>query len=599
MTESQKRSSLALWKITPVEGARAPRRQITAIREAYAGLSRKDARRYPPTVPVELRQRLDGVVLELYVRNRRVAGWSGLIAPYLKDTADRGMFQYRAVDCCLFMATKRSLFAVTSGFGYKIFEEFTDYDFPFQVAKKLVANNFSASTVRELTGPRAAVSEIYRRPHSISGSDSLGKVWKGLIGRIDIDRLPAGSYIGSIIDTKKPPAVEVKSSFTLRRTMNLSELATLARELETLPEATEPQLRQLAFLDNLYPVRNSKQIDDLKAQLLENVRVAALDEVEIDIDVSDPTDIAAFLIGSSYKLSRWALEGDPPDIDNLLSALREHCANELNDARTFSEKFASMWLSYSQETGDDPQPVRHEAWKYLHGQVDLAGQTFFLLDAKWYQAKGDYLSNLKRDFLEEVFEAREPIYMGEDIGLLDWTQRSESAYNIAQATRPGFYFGDEIFAITERGPVELFDLLKVDLQARQLYVIHTKDGFGAKMRDACSQISLSRELIAQDTKTGKTVLTEYYARWSTAASNVDVSLSEFLSWFDLEIVYLVLASTRTTFAPAAFGRTLNSHIARREILTTRNEFRAAGAIFRLAHTHRAGRASGRQSTDSR
>jgi len=127
--------------------------------------------------------------------------------------------------------------------------------------------------------------------------------------------------------------------------------------------------------------------------------------------------------------------------------------------------------------------------------------------------------------------------------------------------------------------VELFDLLKVDREARRLYVIHTKDGFGAKMRDACSQISLSRELIAQDNKTGKKVLTEYYVRWSKAAPNANVPLAEFLSWFDLETVYLVLASTRTTFAPAAFGRTLNSHIARREILTTRNEFRATGTVL--------------------
>jgi uncharacterized protein (TIGR04141 family) len=315
MAASQKRSSTALWKVAPVEGGGSPRRQLSAIRETYAELSRRNPRRYPPIVPVGLRQRLDGVRLDLYVRNRSVAGWSDFIEPYLKNVDDIRMFPYRAVETAL------------------------------------------------------------------------------------------------------------------------------ARALDTLPAAPEEQLRKLAFLDNLYLVRSSKLTDELKAQLFENLRLAALHGEELDIDISDPNDVAAFQTGSSFKLSRWALDGDPSDIDDVLSALRECCGTALADADAFAQKLGSMGLSYSQETQDDSIPVRRDAWKFMHGQVDLGGQTYFLLDANWYQVKGDYLSNLKRDFLDEVFAADEPIYLGEDIGLLEWTQSTERAYNAAQADLPGFYLG--------------------------------------------------------------------------------------------------------------------------------------------------------------
>jgi uncharacterized protein (TIGR04141 family) len=276
----------------------------------------------------------------------------------------------------------------------------------------------------------------------------------------------------------------------------------------------------------------------------------------------------------------------PPDIADVLSILREHCGEALSDAESFAKRFGSMWLSYSKADTDDAALVRREAWKFMHGQVDLGKETYFLLDTNWYQAKGDYLANLKHDFLDEVFAADDPIYLSDDIGLLEWTQATEGEYNARQAEEADFYFGDEVFVVTGRGKVELFDLLKVDTSARRLYLVHAKDGFRAKMRDACSQISVARELITQDKRTGKAVLTEYYAEWSKSPLNADVSIDTFLGWFDLPIVYVILASTAATFVPANFGRTLNSHIARREILTTRNEFRAAGATFRLAHTNR-------------
>lgn len=586
MATSRKRPNPALWRIVQHGTGGSPKRQIRSILQTYRKLTRADAFTHPPLRQVALQQALPDVRLDLYVRHRSVPGWSDFVEPYLSSPRDVSLFSYTAVDTCLFLTVNGSLFAVTSGFGYRIFDDFTDYGFPFDVAKKLVANNFTAADARDLAGRRSGASEIYRRPTQISNSDSLGKVWKRLIGRIDMAVLPADSYIGSIIDPKKPAAIEVKSSFTLRRSMSIADLTSLAKELDNLPEASPQQLKQLAFLDNLYLVRSDELAERLKAQLFENLRHAVVRGFDLDIDVSDPDDIAGFQTGSSYKLSRWELENDPPDISDVLSILRKLSSSDLADADTFAKKFGGMWLSYSRTDGEDSTLVRREAWKFLHGQVDLGQAVYFLLDTNWYQVKGQYLANLKRDFLEEVFEEDDAIYLSEDIGLLEWSQATESEYNEKQADEPGYYFGDEVFARTDRGKIEIFDLLKVDTENRKLYVIHAKDGFGAKMRDACSQISVARELITQDKRTGKTILRDYYETWSKSPLNAGVTVETFLGWFDLPTIYVVLASTAGDFIPASFGKTLNSHIARREILTTRQEFRAAGATFKLAHTRR-------------
>jgi hypothetical protein len=64
-----------------------------------------------------------------------------------------------------------------------------------------------------------------------------------------------------------------------------------------------------------------------------------------------------------------------------------------------------------------------------------------------------------------------------------------------------------------------------------------------------------------------------------------VSETVFLSWFDYDLIYVVLCSTNKEFVVEDFTKNrLPSHIARRKILTTKNEMKRNGRNFRLAHT---------------
>lgn len=169
---SAKRANPALWKISTRDST-PPVAQIKATLGSYADLKRKDPQSYPPLLEVRLRQVIAGAALNLYVRNRQVGGLSHFIADYLQSDGDRSLFGYRVVDTCLFITLERDLFAITSGAGYRVFEDYVDYAFPFDTAKKLIANTFTASDVRELSGPRASRTEIYRKAQSISNSEFL------------------------------------------------------------------------------------------------------------------------------------------------------------------------------------------------------------------------------------------------------------------------------------------------------------------------------------------------------------------------------------------------------------------------------------------
>ncbi|MEV4535398.1 DUF6119 family protein [Asanoa sp. NPDC049518] len=586
---SEKRSNSGLWKIEVEEGERTGARLSEIVRR-YARLSRLEPEEHPPLQRIEMSQPFNGIELRLYLRKREGHGLYSFVGQYLASPRDRKKFHGTAVDSCLFIDTASNLFAVTGGFGYRVFEDYVDYGFPFDTAKRLVANNFRAADIRTLTGATTSRMETYRRAQSIRSSESFGKIWKRLVGRLNSALLPEDSYLRQIIDPNRPPTVEIKSSLVLRKSLDLSQLVSLAREIEGLEAPTPDQLRELSFLDNLYQVRSSSLREELKAQLIENLRQAARDDVEFDFDVCDPDDVARYYAGWDFKLGYWTLTGDPPDKDDLLEAIRLNLSQYVSDPAAFAEKIESVHLRYATGPDEDAPRVSKEMHKFLHGQVDHDGQTYFYLDKVWYRIQGDFLANLKKDFVNEVFFTNTPILLGPELPIIPWRDATEGEFNKRQAGREGFYFGDKIFAWSNRGNVELFDLLRVDEANGILYVIHVKDGFDAKMRDACSQISVAGDVIRQDLASDLSTLKSYYLDWQKNRINrrKRVSEADFVGWFaKLRLVYVVLVSTPGDFTPEAFeSDRLHSHIARREVLATRNEFKSHDNEFRIAHTKR-------------
>ncbi|GAA1657321.1 hypothetical protein GCM10009765_03550 [Fodinicola feengrottensis] len=584
-----KRSNIAIWRLTMPEDV-SPSERIDEVVSIYGQLVEDEPFKHQPLRKVEIVQDFDSVSIALYVRRKNNVGLLPFIQGHLSVPDDVKLFRSESADACLFIATKLAVFAITSGAGYRIIEGLVDYSFPFDTAKKLIANNFSESAVREFAGTRTSRVETYRRGHSIDRSDTFGKVWKKLVGRIDSSLLANSSYLRSIIDPARPPAVEIKAAFVLRKRLDLAEVVALVAELETLPEPNADQALQLSFLDNLYPIKNNKDIEGLLTdRFVENLRQVLLGSAEIDLDMSDPGDITRYNAGSDFKIGRLEISTGPPDKVRLVEAMRSICASSVRTVEGFRDHALSLGISYSIDPDDHATRIRDKLINFLHGEVDYEGQTYFRLDKIWYRSQGDFLENLKRDFIEEVFSTSRPVLLA-DVPFLTWRDdEDEDGFNKRQALVAGFHYGDKIFARSDRGKIELFDLLKVDEDNQRLYIVHSKDKFDAKMRDACSQIVMSSEVIDSDLDNGRPLLTRYFDDWKASPHNADKGISKatFLKWFDLELVYVVLCSTRRDFVPVDFENdALHSHIARREILATKNEFKGRDVSFRLAHTRR-------------
>lgn len=585
-----KRPSNAIWKIKDAKG-KSPSDLLQAIVSNYEKRVKEEPGKYTDLVPVLLKDDDANKRLKLYIRKRFTQGFYGYVGPILDSSVDKSQFSSYPKDACLFIMTEKSLYVITSGSGYHIIENHVDYSFPFDVAKKVISNGFKSAQKRKLNGATLDVNEKYRREYQIDKSESFGTIWKNLVGTIDYDVLPSGSYLKSLLNPDRPSTADIKSSFTIKKNLGLNEVIKLIDDVESLGEPSDEHKRAMEFLDCLQPVKKSPSPKELDAGLVEFTRTEFERNQIPDFDVFDPKEIDRYYQGSDYKLDKIDLSEDRPESEHVLRKLAELSRDYLTDQEEFAKFVNKIQLKYV--TGDTEEVIAIPILKTVNGQLEFDGQTYFKIDGDWYRGQGDYLKVLKNDFIRAVFE-EDDCTLTTSLELPDWLKsHKEADFNRAASKQDNWYFGDKIFLKQKgRGKIELFDLLYVDNKNKRTYIVHSKDDFDAKMRDVCSQLETSRDVIEASVNSDKLDLGVYYDEWvkdlDNSASGVDKDT--FVSWFEYERVYVAICSTKTDFDRDTFEKDqLGSHIARREVLISKQDFKGRAVKFYLAHAKKVDR----------
>ena len=582
-----RRQNNAIWKIQDRDN-HTPQQLIDHILEQYRRRVEEDPCKYASLKKVALNDTAQAASLSLYIRTRSIPGVYDFTEDVLASSVAKSDFSYYSKDTCLFIKTSTGLYVVTSGSGYHIIEDFVDYAYPFDIAKKLIANSFKAAQKRQLAGSALSVDEKYRRDITIDKTKNIQNIWKTLIGKLDTTQLPDSNFLNEIIDTEKPPTAEIKSSFSLRKRLSLSDTIRLVNAIEGLPEPSEEHKKNMEFLDCLQPVKRSSLKRKLNAHLKAELLSALRGNRRLDLDVCDPNDIERYVAGSAFELGKASLGDERPDIENVISALGEQLQEAIEDDELFAQKIQNVRFKYI--VGEDGQSISLPILHMLHGQMVFEREVYFRIDKNWYLGQGDYLDNLVNDFVACVFQGNNPL-LSQKVGktqLINWDESwDEDAFNKAQAKEQGFYLGDKIFLQRGYGKIEIFDLLYVDEENITVHFLHVKDDFDAKIRDACSQVETARDVIASFSQNVDD-FKAYYQAWSKNPLNTGVDEGVFLSWFDVDKyahVFDIVCSTKHDFTEQEFinNKKMQSYVAKREIIIAKEDFRGKDKELRLIH----------------
>jgi len=519
-------------------------------------------------------------------------GWAEFLKNLLPDNfpkeKEKEIFYNLNKDLILFVFDDTDIYAITSGAGYFVIQNYIDERFPFEVAKRMLTGEFKSVEMRDLTGLVYSQSRNFRRNYNFSRREAFGKVWKKLTGKVNTEIVKESQFIADFLaeNTKKSFNADIKSSFTFRKSINLEQVIDIIKEIQNLLQntLTEDQKRVFGFLDTLKEITNKKEKEELRNCLLGSIyNFVKSESVESDFDFCHPKEVFKFLHGSNYEISDDLSWEEAPSASEVLIKLREADDRfiDKNNLENFKDKFLKLSLSF-REDDDNEYFITDELWKYFHGEVDCNGKKYFFIDGKWFEIVGDFLQRLFKDFKEEVF-GEKSIFTNE-IPFIDWTFSDEGSFNSEQAKQNDFYFGDKIFLKkSERGKVELFDLIY--LKDNKIFLIQVKDGFGASIRDACSQIQMAAEIIENNLSSNNAgELDQYYEEFVKNEQNKDVSKDNFLSMLKRDRYYVLAFATKEEFSESNYSdKKFQSEIAKFEILGLVHDFRAGEKNFLIAN----------------
>lgn len=583
--ERNKKSNIAIWKIDTTINIFDGKTTAEVIDQIGQSYKKRDLE------PLPLRsETYEGKKVKVLYTQRFSDGWEIFLGDLLPDNLTekkrQEVFHSINKDLILFIYDDSDIFAITSGAGYFIIENFIDERFPFEIAKRMLAGGFKSADVRDLTGLVYSQSRNFRRDYNFSRREAFGKVWKKLTGKIDSSVLKGSQYINDFLGdkSKKVFNADIKSSFTFRKTVTLSQVVSVVKETQKLlrKNPTTEQQKAFSFLDTLKEITNKKTKELLNDALVKSIYDFITSTArESDFDFCHPKEVSRFLHGTNYEIKNGISWLEAPSASDVLLKLRESNDGviDISNFDTFKEFFLKLQMSF-QEDDDAAFNISGDLLKYFHGEIDLEQQKFFFIDGRWYQVVGDFLKRLAEDFQEEVF-GEKPI-LTSDVPFISWNVQDESEFNKVQAKENNFYFGDRIFLKqSEKGKIELFDLLYVN--NGKVFIIQVKDGFGASIRDACSQIQMAAEIIENAFNSKNfSELNSYYKQFKK--ENTSISEPAFLKILEKERYYVLAISHKENFTRQKFiDKEFQSEIAKFEILGVSHEFRANLVSFNMAH----------------
>lgn len=417
-----------------------------------------------------------------------------------------------------FISNNEVCYVISAGQGHTLFEQFVDRQFALEVAKRIMTPSVDTTNRREISGAIYGQIHQYRTAQRISSSQTLGTVWSGLGGKVTEEAKANSDFIEIFDPTSRAISVDASSSLLIKRSISILKLPLLIDWIEKLldTDLTAQQKKDFSFMDGLTQVsrRDRAKKDALNLALATYIYENLGAPEDIDLDFSNKSfkayqDSESYDFGQNQQLRDYKWDS-PPSVSEVIVALIEglNLGSVSSGTEVLDKITAVRFYSHQSPPGSALSGVILD---HLHGEVSLDDERYFLVDGIWYRASAEFLQRLTADFTDALDSF---VFDHSDFALTfdtyNFPNDNENGYNKSYIPKSGWMVTDKTFI--ER--VELADLIYWD--GNKLYIIHNKIGYGASVRDVCSQVSLSMNLLNTISELSEDVLHDYYRDIATS-----------------------------------------------------------------------------------
>lgn len=474
--------------------------------------------------------------------------WANFLPDQLKN--DKSFFQSK-VSLLLFIELTDELFVIVGGNAYWIIAPFIDHVFGLTFYDRLITledDEAISTKSRGLTGKRAGVSEQFRDEHLMIDYLQFGKIPKELHIKLSLET--SLLYFSHLISNDERLKVVAAQGFKLNKEIdfeNLDYTVSAFRDILSIPPKEE--------ISSYINIQNGTEIFNLKKELSKKIynninqvinhSQDSLDQFEFDF--CNPNNIEAFYIADSYRLYEHHESGKRKD--GLFATIHDKSAiyrTVLERAYQLHSNNQEALISYLYGVEVScylgTRMKANSGFMYhFNTELNYYGRSYFLIDSKWYKLKDTFLQSLESKTLTILKSSK----LASGIVNIPWDYCSnsknyirEGKYNMLYDQKNDYIVIDTIIS----DGVELCDILKI--VADEIFLIHVKHSFTAKVRELTNQILISaRRLNEAISSKNKGFFDEIYDKLIIKGRSTNgLDKDEFYSMFITKTPVYVLAT---------------------------------------------------------
>lgn len=479
--------------------------------------------------------------LHTFSSHETVSDWKDFLPDNLTQDED---FIQQSLSLLLFIETEFDLFCIVGGNAYRIILPFIDHSFGLNTYARIMQPSFdelASIKSRGITGSRAGLNEQFRDNYRIINFIKFGKIPQEIHLKLGVE---TSNTHFSFLQKNRTERIQifVGKAFKIKKGIDFQILHKIIKELCIIQGLVPSD-----YLSSYKEITDKNFIEkNLKPSLIDKIFE---DRVNVEKNISDQEKIFEHDFCNPNNIEIF-YEADEYRLKELIENKRYKLFKTVNDRKLIYRSVISRaielfrandkfnFMIYLQGVRvvcyqNNKKTISSSFLFHITTEIQYKGKPFFLIDTKWYSLRDSFVNDLKTSTVHvlKTYKAPESIL----VNLWDKSKiKTEKEYNESYLKMPGYIVIDTIII----DGVELCDLLYYD--DYNLYLIHVKFGFTAKVRELTNQITISarrlREVLSsQDSD----FLNKVYDNITSKQRNVNnLTVDEFKNLFEKRISYI-------------------------------------------------------------
>jgi uncharacterized protein (TIGR04141 family) len=439
--------------------------------------------------------------LYLHRNPDRLSDWANFFPEELRG--DLNTFYQTKISLILFIETEFELYAVVGGNAYKVIVNYIDHQFGLNMYDRIICleEDEAASTKsRGIIGQRIGLNEQFREDYKMINYLQFGKIPKEL--NIKLSPKTAYGHFSFLMEKKDERfTITVGKGFKVNRSVDFESLNKVIQELTVILELAPQEL-----LSSYIQIRDADLIKkfevELNRRIYNNIAVLIGNSTNpndhFEFDFCSPNNLEAFYDADSYQLKEkvedkhvlFATLTDRTEIyRTVVLHPYEKCGNDQQSILFYLRGVRVHCIKGSR------QSTSSTFLYHLNAEITYMNDSVFYIDTKWYRLKDGFLKSLNHqtELLFRNFKLQDNI-LGEN-----WPIKTDGSKKlIDEGDYNNLYIGKDNYivmdTITPEG-VEICDILYI--KDSELYLIHVKHSFTARVRELTNQIQISARRVSE------------------------------------------------------------------------------------------------------